>query len=298
MIQSLDATMFGLIVAFLAGMGGIALAAGLQARRRAALIDATERSPIGEAEDGYRELDGTIEAVEKRTLTAPLTGWQVCWYHAKIEKCTWSTRVGESTWRSVRNVTSGAPFLLRDATGVCIVRPDGAEVTPTDKSIWYGSGPEPGDRNPPRLAPTQSSTPMIEIGGGASHEYRYTEERIYAGDPLFVLGQFSTGRSPAAMDDISESDDEDSEDEAEGNGGERGDADAVVRRLDEEDDLADRAARVTRAAIGKAPGKPLILSTTPQASHVAMTEFGSEAAIYLALIPFGLAVLLLWTRFH
>jgi hypothetical protein len=276
LIQSLDPTLFGFIVVFLVAMGAIALAAGLQARRRASLIDATETSPIGEAKDGYRELDGTIEAVEDRPLTAPLTGWQVCWYHARVEQYLSSSRRDRITWRTIRDVTSSAPFLLRDATGVCIVRPVGAEVTPTDKSIWYGPGPEPTDRNPPRLGPTQSSTPMFEMAGGGSHDYRYTEERIYAGDPLFVLGRFSSGRSSSATND---------EDDEDGEG-------------DEEDDLERRATRITRAAIGKASGKPLILSTTPQASHLAMTELGSEAALYLALIPFGIAALLLWTRFN
>jgi hypothetical protein len=32
---------------------------------------------------------------------------------------------------------SGTPFFVRDSTGVCTVHPDGAEVTPTDKSQWY-----------------------------------------------------------------------------------------------------------------------------------------------------------------
>jgi hypothetical protein len=295
-IQSLPPTAFLVMLAFLVGMGGIALAAGLQARRRASLIEATETSQIGSAQDGYRELEGTIEAVDGRTLRAPLTGWRVCWYRARVEKyVSTTTRTRGSTWRSVRSMTSGAPFLLRDSTGICIVRPYNAEVTPTDKSVWYGAGPEPDDRNPPRLAPTQSSTPMMEIAGGTSHQYRYTEERIYDGDPLLVLGQFSSDPAARAMGSEAQDNAAESEDVASAESAGQPD---TVSALDEEDALEDLAVRITGASIGKGPGKPFILSTTPQASHVAMTEFGSEAAIYLALIPFGLAALLLWTRFQ
>jgi hypothetical protein len=290
-VQSLDATAFGVIVAFLVGMGGIALAAGLQARRRASLIEATRTSQIGSAQDGYREFEGTIEAPGGSTLAAPLTGWRVCWYRAKVEEQVLSTRQRGSGWRSIRSETSVAPFLLRDSTGVCVVHPADAEVTPTDKSRWYGKGPEPEDRNPPRLAPTQSSTPVFEIADGTNHRYRYTEERIYAGDPLLVLGQFSR-RGTSPIDDEARGDENGQQPDPEDEPGTTGAA-----GLDDEAAIAARAARVTSASIGKAPGKPLILSTTPQASHLAMTEFGSEAAVYVALIPFGLAALLLWTRF-
>jgi hypothetical protein len=291
-VQSLPTTAFLVIVAFLGAMGAVALVAGLQARRRASLIEATETSAIGSAADGYCEIEGTIEAVNGRTLRTPLTGWQVCWYRASVEKYVWSSRRrGDGTWRSVRSATSSAPFLLRDSTGVCIVRPPGAEVTPTDKSVWYGAGPEPDDRNPPRLAPTQSTTPMVEAGWGHGRDYRYTEERIYPGDPMFVLGWFS--RDAAVVD--SEGDTADDE----GNADPPGDTAGQPRpegSLAEE--LEELASRITGAVIQKAPGKPFILSTTPQASHVAMTEFGSEAAMYLALLPFALAALLLWTRFN
>jgi hypothetical protein len=291
-IQSLHPTLFLLMVSFLVVMGGLVLVAGMQARRRASLIESTRTSLIDTASDGYRELEGIIESVGGRTLTAPLTSWQVCWYHAKVEQHASFTKHGGDGWRPVRSTTSSAPFLLRDSTGVCIVRPHAAEVTPTDRSVWYGRGPEPENRNPPRLAPTQSSTPMIEMAGG-SNEFRYTEERIYAGDPLFVLGQFSRSSliPESGVGSWNSEGGDESHQSAERTG-------AAGRVLDEEGELEELASRLARASIGKAAGKPLILSTTPQASHLALTEFGSEAAVYLAVVPFGLAALLLWTRFN
>ena len=45
---------------FLLAMAAVAIVAGLQARRRAALIKATPTANIGMAEDGYREFEGSM----------------------------------------------------------------------------------------------------------------------------------------------------------------------------------------------------------------------------------------------
>jgi hypothetical protein len=172
----------------------------------------------------------------------------------------------------VSGATSDAPFVLRDATGACLVRPAGADVTPTDRSVWYGAGPEPDDRNPPRLAPTQSRTPVLEVAGGSSHRYRYSEERIYPGDPLLALGAFTTGRVAGAP--------------------------TGRATVDDDGDEPDPAAEATglRASLSRGAGTPFILSTTPQAAHVAMQQFGGETALYMALLPLAAAALLAWIR--
>ena len=52
------------------------------------------------------------------------------------------------------------------------------------------------------------------------------------------------------------------------------------------------------AVMGELPGKqPLILTTTSQAKHVEMSEKGGVAAIVVALVPLGIALLLIWARF-
>lgn len=69
--------------------------------------------------------------------------------------------------------------------------------------------------------------------------------------------------------------------------------DSVMR-----DRLFDKAVRVTRATIGRGEGKqPFLFTTTSRAAHVAMTDMGSQAAMYVALVPFGIAVLLMLARF-
>jgi hypothetical protein len=298
LVRSLPLGVFVVMVAFPLAMAGIAVFAGLHARRRAALVKATPTSAIGTAEDGYRELEGRVEAVDGRTLTAPLTRAACCWYRAKVEKWVPRTdRPDTARWQTVRDVTSTAPFLVRDATGVCVVEPLGAEVTPTDRSEWHGRNEEPEDRNPERVPPTQSVRGMVSISGGRSSKYRYTEERIYAGDPLLVLGAFDSGRTATDLDEDDDTEaDEAAGDDADSRGGPPdGDPwdDAWLA-----DQLVERAARITRASIGKGEGrKPFLFTTTSQAEHAELTALGGSAALGVALVPLAIAAVLLLLRF-
>jgi hypothetical protein len=285
LIQSLPTPVFVGMLVIGVGMASIMLFAGLQARSRAALVKATPTSPIAFAEDGYRQVEGVIEAVEGKTLKTPLTGWDVVWYRIKVEQQTFDTSdPGRFQWKIVSRSTSSAPFLLRDSTGACRVRPMDAEVTPTDKSVWFGPTEHPQDRNPPRLAPTDPSTPLFQ-SGATDQVYRYTEERLYAGDALFALGHFSSGRftgKPATAAALHPDPDDAPEDEAD---------------LDEDERVEKRAEQAAAGSIAKGKDGPLILSTTPEASHVAMTEYGGQAAIYMGVGAFGLVALLAWIRF-
>jgi hypothetical protein len=141
---------------------------------------------------------------------------------------------------------------------------------------------------------------MVEVAGGPNSKFRYSEERIYAGDPLLVLGEFATGRHQTAFDP----DDEEDEDAA----GEDDDAadESALTDEDREEIAADqreeaartRAQETTRAWIGRGSGKqPFILSTTLQAVHVAQSSMGAQAALTGAAVPAAIALFLLWARF-
>ncbi|MCC6698146.1 MAG: hypothetical protein IT365_21165 [Candidatus Hydrogenedentes bacterium] len=290
MIQSLPLFVFLVMLAFLIAMAGICVFAGLHARRRAALIKAMPTSQIGSAEDGYREFEGTIEAIDGQTLSAPLTLSPCCWYHARVEK--WVPRRGSSEtsrWETVREITSSSPFLLRDATGVCAVYPDGAEVTPTDKSLWYGASQEPSDRSPKRVGPGESAKGMLEIACGPNSRYRYFEERMYDGDPLLVLGHFSRMHEEDATDEDDEPLDSDADDSLDDHS-EEGERDA--------ESFSELAKQVTANSISSgARTHPFILSTTPQAAHVAISELGGLGALFIALVPLAIAAYLIWCRY-
>jgi hypothetical protein len=292
MIADLPLGVFIVIVLFFVAMAVLAIVAGLTARKRAALVKATPTSPIGLTTDGYRELEGTIEAVAGPAVTAPLTDWPCAWYHATVERFQQrhsSHSDAPNSWVTIHEWTSGAPLLLRDATGVCIVDPARAEVTPTDKSRWYGKTEQPTDRNPAKVGPTESVQPMLEVASTGG--YRYTEERIYAGDPLLALGEFRTHTFDAPDED----EDADGAAAQTNTAGPLTDDDAISAR---EDALFTAAHKITRTTISRGSGKqPLILTTTSQAKHVEMSEKGGVAAIVVALVPLGIALLLIWARF-
>lgn len=156
---------------------------------RARLIEDTPTARIRSAPQGYVELVGKV-AANGEPLSAPLTHSPCCWYHFKVER-----RRGKE-WRTETQGTSEAPFLLDDDTDRCLVDPRGAEVTPTDRSLWYGEGAIPVETDPPRIPLDPTTAWVQEIGIRAQAEvtarYRYSEERIYAGDRLYAIGQFHT----------------------------------------------------------------------------------------------------------
>jgi hypothetical protein len=282
MIRSASLMEFLMMVAIPVFMVGIAVFVGLRARRRAALIKATPTSNIGMATDGYREFEGMIEAIDGKLLTSPLTRSPCVWYHAKVEESVSSRQTTGNAgrhWRVVNETSSSAPFLVRDATGGCVVYPNDADVTPTDKSLWYGATIKPEDTNPAKVKPGESARPKLEVLSGPNSKFRYSEERIYAGNPLLVLGEFTDGLAipqPVIVD-------EEVADEEDPN----------------EEELALQAAAGTKASIraGTGDGPPFILTTTPQEAHVAAMSKGGSAALGIAVLPLAIAALLVWLRF-
>jgi E3 Ubiquitin ligase len=300
MLRQMPLAVFLFFTALPLAAAGIALFAGLRARRQAAVMKATPASNIGMASDGYGKFEGNSEAIGGEPLQAPLTRSPCIWYHAKVEKWT-PERGGEQSsghWATVQELTSSAPFFLRDSTGACTVAPWLAEVTPSDKSQWYGDNPTPTNHNPPRLSPTESSQPVLEIRSGKG-AFRYYEERIYADTPLLVMGHFSQGRFDAGNDD-----DEDSVSDEGSTGAavEDDEGTEATGASTSDDEIADRlralARQTTSASVSRGTGpKPFIITTQLQAVHLAMSEMGSQAAMALAAGCGGLAALMLWARF-
>jgi len=165
--------------------------------RRARLIEDTPTARIRSAAQGQVELEGSAEALLGEPILAPLTSASCCWWHYQVER-----RRGENRWRRIEHGTSDGVFVLRDATGTCLVDPEGAEVTPTDRSVWYGDTERPLSLSPERTRvrprrwawgwPLGARTLLSAAISAdfSSRRYRYTEERIYPGDRLYVIGHF------------------------------------------------------------------------------------------------------------
>lgn len=148
---------------------------------RARLVEDIPTSRIRSAAQGYVELEGVADLMQGEPIVSPLTGTPCTWYRCKIERRTGSG--DKRRWRTLEKYLSDGLFLLRDATEICVVDPEGAEVIPAEKLVWYG------DSAMPRGAPLHTGRWSWLLQSG---EYRYTEERLLPGEPLYALGWFAT----------------------------------------------------------------------------------------------------------
>jgi hypothetical protein len=274
------------------------------------VIEDTPTSRIRSAHQGYVELSGTAELPSDGVVVAPLTRRECTWFRYRIEK------KGNKSWRTVERKTSEHPFLLGDETGVCVVNPVGAEVTPTYKDQWHGHGRRPGIGDIPRAAGDSlfGAFGDLTLGTGLfGGRYRYTEERIEPGDPVYAIGAFRT------LDGYS---DRPLRDEAirELLSGWKKDREGLQRRFDlnrdgtidsKEWDIARRtaAAEVDRQAQAFRPGprthilslgeqrRPFILSAEPQSHLVKRYRLRSAASLAAFLIAGGICTWMLSTRF-
>jgi len=152
--------------------------------RRARIIEDTPTARIRSAHQGYVELAGEAKMMEGEPILGPLTGTQCCWHRYKIE------RHGENNWHTIESGVSPHLFLLQDATGDCIIDPEGAIVTSERRSVWYGDYRTPKNfRAPPGKI---SSKPFWRRLENSTGRFRYTEERIHSRDPLYAIGLFKT----------------------------------------------------------------------------------------------------------
>lgn len=157
---------------------------------RARLIEDTPTSRIRSAPQGYVELIGEAAIMRGEPVIAPLSGTPCCWWRYKIE------RKHDNGWRVQRSDKSESLFLIRDETGECVIDPEGAMITPSERQVWYGPNALPGagpDRGPGTRQRNFSLLGMrISVTNTFDSDYRYTEETILPGDPMYAIGLFSS----------------------------------------------------------------------------------------------------------
>ena len=122
-------------------------------RRRRAVAD-TPTSTIAGAAQGYVELFGTALPHDGHVLRATRTRLECVWFRWTVEE-----KRGDR-WTVVDRGCSSDTFVLRDATGECVIDPDGAQVTPALRRRWFNA------------------------------PYRFTEWVIRPGEALYALGYF------------------------------------------------------------------------------------------------------------
>ncbi len=173
-----------------------ALYVGFRRIRRARLIEDTPTARLRSAPQGYVELEGRARAMAGEPVRAPLSGTVCCWYRFAVERRVHDRgREGDlnTRWTRVRQGVSEALFLLDDGTGDCVVDPDGAEVKPARRDRWYGA----------------TGNPMMDreqrhLFAFGQRQYRFTEEVILDGHPLYALGLLRTLGGPEDLGDVRE----------------------------------------------------------------------------------------------
>lgn len=187
-IRGLDPGHFWLFATAVWAAALVAFFAGWRYFRRLQVVEDTPKSLIRSAAQGYVELAGTSRLMPGEPILAPLTRTRCVWWSYSIERYVGSGK--NAHWENVRSDISGELFLVEDGTGQCVVNPDKASVYPSAKDVWYG------DSELPEGGPAMGKMRM------GSH-YRYTEQRMQDGDPLYALGYFHT-QGPVSAGDIDE----------------------------------------------------------------------------------------------
>jgi len=185
--MTLEGQIIGLACSAVASLGG-----GWWFIRRFAqarhLLD-TPTSKIRSAAQGYAEFYGVLQATEQSQILAPLTHTPCLWWRFKIEE--YRSNGKNRSWRVLESGSSDTWLELQDSTGSCLIDPRGAEVRPATRQVWQGN-----QRHP--LGPARSGWMALFSSG---KRYRYTEERLHIGQPLYAIGEFrSHGGGRQAFD--------------------------------------------------------------------------------------------------
>ena len=188
MAAPLDPYRAWMLLGFLGVAALVAFYLSFRYWHRARMIEDVPTARIRSAHQGYVELEGTGQPLETAPLLSPLSNVSCLWYHYKIEKKEYHRYKGAAyhRWRTVREGRSNQPFYLEDGTGRCIIDPEGAEITHSDRLVWYGATPWP------------VAAPLVgegSLGSRVRESYRYTERFILPGQPLYAIGQFRTVRA-------------------------------------------------------------------------------------------------------
>ncbi len=154
--------------------------------RLARLLDDTPRSRIRSAAQGYVELGGRARLPPDTVNNSPLTDRPCAWWLYRIERNTMSNR---NRWETIDRNTSAQIFVIEDETGCCLVNPQGADVRPTETTVWYGADAWPTGG---------FAAGRTDLFG--SRNYRYTEHRIVETEHVNVIGDFRTVGGVATED--------------------------------------------------------------------------------------------------
>lgn len=142
---------------------------------KARIIQDTPTAKIRSAAQGYVELKG-IQHFHKNALFAPYSTLPCTWYRCTLEQYI------NNQWTVIEQGMSQQPFELDDGTGICVIIPNGAQITTPTIDRWMGFSRNPGGK------PKNWFMRLLGFFG----RFRYCEWRMTDGMPLYALGNFHT----------------------------------------------------------------------------------------------------------
>jgi len=154
-----------------------------RALHHARLIQDTPTAKARSAHQGYVELEGVARMMDGAPTLARLSGLSCVWYRYRIEEQITTHYKGQAQrrWKVIDQGTSSDTFWLEDDTGRVAVDPEGADVMPKYKDVWKSRSRFAGIAQPAFIAGF-----LATRHGG--NPYRFTEERINHGDPIYAIG--------------------------------------------------------------------------------------------------------------
>jgi hypothetical protein len=139
----------------------------MAAYRRLQALDDIPLSRIASAAQGYARLEGRAALFPGKPLRSPLTQQPCCWYSYRS-----ITYDNEGQVKESEHETTDWSFMMTDGSGECVVDPAGARIVP------------------------------LRVRRYKDKYQLWREEVILAGDPLTVIGDFTTSGQSTSESDI------------------------------------------------------------------------------------------------
>lgn len=143
--------------------------AGAASYRRARAIADIATSRIGAAAQGYVEVTGQAKANPSELILTPYGQIPCIWYRYRV----YSREEPRGEWRQIDSGSSHTTFEISDGSGACRVDPEHAEVMAPEQRVTYRDG------------------------------NKLVEEMLFAGSPIYVLGEYTTVRGEGQAQSVS-----------------------------------------------------------------------------------------------
>jgi len=175
--------------------GGYMLKATYDGRQRAAEVEETEATPIGELspDGGLAVVEGTARATGDERVDAAMLDREGVYVYTQIEERS-AREIGENkgpAWETIYTESEGVPFAIEDGTGeVPVELPDQGTTTLDPKVFEAESGEEP-----PEPARRWLEGTDVDVDDEVDPHRAYKQGLIEDGEPVYAKGE------PAVDDD-------------------------------------------------------------------------------------------------